>query len=535
MAREVAFTVHCADTRVGFHLRVVGNIHGLGKWSPQNGLKMATTAADFPLWSSEQITMQEDEVIEYKYVICDNNGNPERWEERHNRSIHLASLAAHVPKDVGVVVSEPFNNPTNPPEQMRFLPAEDAIAARSSSKTNGGSFIRALDKQSEEGGGLFAPTIRERSHSLSIMGSPMPRRNSKSLLGMPDLAGPSEPEVEDTETMVAAMNPYNMVREESSSNLFLGQADSDDEDHASSSEFEDKYLLLGNGPLGEGTFGLVWRCSMKTKDGSSAGDERAAKIIRKARLQPRDLRYLLGDEQHEGEVRTHLALNHAHIVRLCECFDGLQTVTLILEYCRGGDLFDAILKQSRASSEEQQNAGAGSVIKRGLPEVAAKRVMQHLLSALGYIHEKGVVHRDIKCENILLLHNGIPVEENILKLCDFGFAVYDRGEGLRDRLGSPDTVAPEVVIGSNYSTLVDIWSAGVLLYMTLSATPPFFAGSDREVLQRVRAGNYSMVGKLWDTISPACKDLVRSLMTVDTSQRPAAKAALQMAWLSSQD
>ena len=74
------------------------------------------------------------------------------------------------------------------------------------------------------------------------------------------------------------------------------------------------------------------------------------------------------------------------------------------------------------------------------------------LSALQYLHKQKVVHRDIKCENILLKHTGIKVEDNIFKLCDFGFAAHDSGDGLTDRLGSPDTVAPEIVVGTKYST-----------------------------------------------------------------------------------
>ena len=106
------------------------------------------------------------------------------------------------------------------------------------------------------------------------------------------------------------------------------------------SEFEDKYALVGNGPLGEGTFGWVWRCTPKSSKVIREDKEMAAKIVRKARLQPRDMKYLLGDD---GEVKLHLTMKHEHICELLEYFDEPGTVTLILEYCRGGDLFDAIV------------------------------------------------------------------------------------------------------------------------------------------------------------------------------------------------
>ncbi|CAJ1342456.1 unnamed protein product [Effrenium voratum] len=217
-------------------------------------------------------------------------------------------------------------------------------------------------------------------------------------------------------------------------------------------------------------------------------------------------------------VKLHLTMKHPHICELLEYFDEPSTVTLILEYCRGGDLFDAIVAQSK-------NTG------RGFTEKQAIIATRHVLSALEYLHRQKVVHRDIKCENILLKHTNLPVEENIFKLCDFGFAAHDSGEGLGDRLGSPDTVAPEIVVGTRYSTPVDMWSAGVLVYMMLSATPPFYATTDSEVLRKVRTGSYSLSGEPWDSLPGPPKELIASLMTVDPKKRPTAQQALNCSWL----
>jgi len=299
-------------------------------------------------------------------------------------------------------------------------------------------------------------------------------------------------------------------------NIFADISDGDDAD-LKQQEFEHQYSLLGGGPLGEGTFGLVWRCAPKRANGDASQEERAAKIVRKARLQPHDMRYLLGED---GEVQTHLKMKHRHIVELYEYFDEPQTVTLVLEYCRGGDLFDAIVRQKKVGG-------------RGLSELAAGVVLTHMLSALEYMHGLHVVHRDIKCENVLLYKASGPVEQNLFKLCDFGFAAIDHGQGLCDRLGSPDTVAPEVVVGARYGAPVDIWSIGVLLYMMISATPPFYAASDSEVLRKVRTGSYSLTGGLWDTISAPPKRTVATLMTVDPRHRPTACEALRGEWLQS--
>jgi len=218
-------------------------------------------------------------------------------------------------------------------------------------------------------------------------------------------------------------------------------------------------------------------------------------------------------------------MKHPHIVELYEYFDEANTVTLVLEYCRGGDLFDALVRQSRlrAVGESRQ--------QRGLSEPAAALAATHVISALAFLHGRSVVHRDIKCENVLLAHAHKSLEQNIFKLCDFGFAARDRGGGLTDRLGSPDTVAPEVVVGRSYGRPADLWSVGVLIYMMLSARPPFFAKTHAEVLKRVQAGNYDLTGGGWAAVSQQAKDMISSLMTLDANLRPTAFEALGADWL----
>ena len=365
---------------------------------------------------------------------------------------------------------------------------------------------------------LLAPTIRERRPSkvgLDVMGGY--RRDSAVNLGdikpegdAPECVEPHDPTPHNS----SIAGDTGMVREESCSNLF-DEIIQPEETQPDKSEFEDKYALVGNGPLGEGTFGLVWRCTPKSSKVIREDKEMAAKIVRKARLQPRDMKYLLGDD---GEVKLHLTMKHEHICELLEYFDEPGTVTLILEYCRGGDLFDAIVAQSKITG-------------RGFTELQAIIATRHVLSALQYLHKQKVVHRDIKCENILLKHTGIKVEDNIFKLCDFGFAAHDSGDGLTDRLGSPDTVAPEIVVGTKYSTPVDMWSAGVLVYMMLSATPPFYAPTDNEVLRKVKTGSYNLSGEPWDSLPRPPKDLIASLMTVDPKKRPSADEAMSCGWL----
>eukprot|EP00930_Biecheleria_cincta_P074474 TRINITY_DN61690_c0_g1_i1.p1 TRINITY_DN61690_c0_g1~~TRINITY_DN61690_c0_g1_i1.p1 ORF type:complete len:624 (+),score=98.19 TRINITY_DN61690_c0_g1_i1:164-1873(+) len=567
------------------HLRVVGSTAALGSWDPCCGVTLSTSANDFPLWRQPTpIEIDESEIVEYKYVVCDNSGKGVRWEERMNRIVNLPALvsARMIPANGDISVAENFC--TNDSDDLRFRTNKSALpaVARNPSFEKSRSWVRQQsssllnnlggfgndreNSQKSIAGGdagaansdLFAPTIRERMPSMSLLSHEGSfRRDSMSHFG--DLAemggvsaegdalvnhaggynsrspaGHAPPEVTETsETVLAAgdasaenlaSNPDGgltaLVREESCSNLFMG-VDAEEEPVRDEDEFERSYSLVGHGPLGEGTFGLVWLCTPKTPNrlgspDSPAPKELAAKIVRKARLQPRDMRYLLGED---GEVQLHLTMKHPHIVQLFEYFDEPATVTLVLEYCQGGDLFDAIVAQSSKKTS------------RGFTGKQSVVATRHVLSALAYIHEQSVVHRDIKCENILLQHRDIAVEDNVFKLCDFGFAAHDKGEGLTDRLGSPDTVAPEVVVGTKYSTPADLWSTGVLVYMMLSAQPPFYGSTDQEVLRKVRTGSYSLTGEPWDSTSPEAKNLISSLMTVEPKLRPTATEALGVDWL----
>mmetsp|Transcript_21676 Transcript_21676/g.50680 ORF Transcript_21676/g.50680 Transcript_21676/m.50680 type:complete len:568 (+) Transcript_21676:114-1817(+) len=558
MTCEVSFKVKCVDTRIGLHVRVVGSVKTLGSWSPPAGLVLHTSASDFPLWTvTAPVQLDEDAVIEYKYVICDNEGRPSRWEERPNRSLRLSNLGGRSSGGGLVYVLEVFNAETTPDSERFFQAQGSSMAPMQSMKLARQGSVKEGHQGEQPNDGLFAPTRRERTPSQGLLArgsshsllppqgatplgvvaagsteTPAPEESPEPAAPAKEPSQPSQPSQESQTSPPGPPPPapasgggaagpadLNLVREESSSNLFYNQEEEPVEENPEEQPFESQYTMVGHGPLGEGTFGLVWRCVLKkpaANGNEAAPEEYAAKIVRKARLKPRDMKHLLGQD---GEIDTHKKMMHPHIVRLYESYEDEKTVKLVLEYCRGGDLFDAIVRNSKARD------------KGGLVESASALVMSHILDALEYMHKQNIVHRDIKCENILLAYKDVPIEENVFKLCDFGFAAKDLGQGLSDRLGSPDTVAPEVVDGRNYSTPADMWSAGVLLYMMISATPPFWAPKDSEVLMRVRNGAYSMSGEIWDNISPPCKGLLASLLTKEAQNRPTAAKARRDEWM----
>ena len=161
----------------------------------------------------------------------------------------------------------------------------------------------------------------------------------------------------------------------------------------------------------------------------------------------------------------------------------------------------------------------------------ARLIMRQLLMALDRVHGAGVVHRDIKLDNILL-----PSADDLteIKLCDFGLTgiVTPSEPRLSTRCGTPLYVAPEVLARDcRYDTKVDMWSAGVVLYMLLAGSPPFYSSTLQGILQRIESGEISLSGPAWGRVTPEAKDFVRALLTKDPERRLSAEEAMAHPWM----
>jgi calcium-dependent protein kinase len=220
----------------------------------------------------------------------------------------------------------------------------------------------------------------------------------------------------------------------------------------------DTYEVHGTSKLGKGSYGSVYLATHRI-----TGDERAVKVMNVDRITSYYLRKL------HTEISILKSLDHPNIIKLQDVFFGKRSVYIVTDLCRGGELFELL------NSGKNQ----GFVFR----EDRASKLMRDMLSAVNYLHENGIVHRDLKLENFLFEdHNSTSP----LILIDFGLSKHiSPGERLTQKVGSCYYTAPEVLNG-NYDHKCDVWSLGVLCYMLLSGSPPFFGKTVDDVYASIQ-------------------------------------------------
>ncbi|XP_062248444.1 NUAK family SNF1-like kinase 1 [Platichthys flesus] len=234
--------------------------------------------------------------------------------------------------------------------------------------------------------------------------------------------------------------------------------------------------------LGQGTYGKV----KKAVERSSLNTV-AIKSIRKERITD-DL-----DKIHiQREIEITSSLRHANIIRFHEVFESRDKIVIVMEYASRGELYDYIQERRR------------------LAETEARSIFRQITSAVHYCHKNGVVHRDLKLENILL------DQDFNVKLADFGLSNhFQRGTLLQTYCGSPLYAAPEIVKGLPYQgPEVDCWALGVLLYALVYSSMPFDGASHSMLTERISQGRYHRPSPPSD----ACA-LIDWLLTVSVDER----------------
>mmetsp|Transcript_18961 Transcript_18961/g.52549 ORF Transcript_18961/g.52549 Transcript_18961/m.52549 type:complete len:493 (+) Transcript_18961:110-1588(+) len=165
-----------------------------------------------------------------------------------------------------------------------------------------------------------------------------------------------------------------------------------------------------------------------------------------------------------NEVEIALSMDHPHIARLTDVYEGKDTLTLVMDKLDGGELFDRVVSQGHFSEE-----------------VAADSLRQILL-AVRHLHRKGVAHRDLKLENFLFESK----DGNFIKLIDFGLGKFcGEGECMTDCCGTVSYMAPEV-LRHKYTVQSDMWSVGVIAYVLLAGCMPFRNESEEQTIKDIR-------------------------------------------------
>lgn len=199
---------------------------------------------------------------------------------------------------------------------------------------------------------------------------------------------------------------------------------------------------------------------------------------------------------------------HPNVIHLIDVFEDAAAVHLVLEYCKGGELFDRI------------------VIKERYSERDAATVVREIATGLHSLHQAHIVHRDLKPENCLYV-DSLP--DSSLKIMDFGLSyLHNQTNNVVGIFGSIDYMAPEQLRFSGVVPANDMWSLGVILYILLCGYPPFRAKTARDKQIRIMTGSYSMDEHSWGGISSEAKALIRRLLSVDPYARPSAGEVCSM-------
>ena len=264
--------------------------------------------------------------------------------------------------------------------------------------------------------------------------------------------------------------------------------------------------------IGEGASAKVYKVKEK-----SSGEIKAMKQVEKSKLP--DIKYF------ETEIKILSLLDHPNIVRLFEVFEDDKNFYLIMELCHGGNLL------SRMKNNKYK-------------EKAAAVLMEQIVSAVAYCHEKGICHRDLKPENVLFCdespHSPVKIVDFgisnifVLSLTNFQNEIKEGNLSLQkmdSQIGTIYFMSPEIIKGS-YNEKCDIWSLGILLYYSLCGYPPFVGANDSQLIQSIFESKLTFPNEDWKNISESAKDLIKKMLSSE-KKRISAKEIMNHKWLKS--
>ncbi|KAK2984380.1 hypothetical protein RJ640_002766 [Escallonia rubra] len=257
--------------------------------------------------------------------------------------------------------------------------------------------------------------------------------------------------------------------------------------------------------LGRGEFGITYQCF-----DHETGEAVACKTISKSKLRTE---IDIEDVRREVEIMRHLPA-HPNIVRYKAVYEDREAVYLVMELCEGGELFDRIVARGHYT------------------ERAAALVTKTIVEVVQMCHAHRVIHRDLKPENFLYASSN---ESAPLKAIDFGLSIFfEPGQRFGEIVGSPYYMAPEV-LRRNYGPEVDVWSAGVILYILLCGVPPFWAETEEGIAQAIIRCEIDFDRDPWPRVSKDAKDLVKGMLEPNPYSRMTVEEVLENRWIQNAD
>ena len=255
--------------------------------------------------------------------------------------------------------------------------------------------------------------------------------------------------------------------------------------------------------LGNGSYGSVYKAKNLIMDNIVA-----IKAIEKVEEN------IVEDTELKNEITILKSLSHPNIVKIYEFFDTTLYYYLVTEYCKKGELFSYI---TNVYNERQLSI-----------------LFYQVFSGLCYLHEKKIIHRDLKLENIMISETEkdiVTAEEYFwIKIIDFGTAkIFHKNKKEKVIIGSSYYIAPEV-LKQKYNEKCDTWSIGVILYMTLVGVAPFDGKTDEDIIKKIKIGKYNKKEERFMKHSEEVKDLVNKLLEKNIEKRLSAKEALCHPW-----
>jgi len=256
--------------------------------------------------------------------------------------------------------------------------------------------------------------------------------------------------------------------------------------------------------IGNGSFSVVKECFSK-----KYSTKYCAKIIDKSCFREKEWYHI------SNEISILKSIRHNNIIHFEEIYETGQSLFIIMECVNGGELF----------TEVGENGP--------LSEKSASHILKQIGDGVSYLHDNNITHRDLKLENILIYKEASGIIS--IRLTDFGLSKkmnLSDEQFMRTRCGTPAYVAPEVILGLDYTKMIDIWSIGVVLYVMLFCKYPFQGETVSEIYNNITSGKLNFPqSALKNPLSNEVKDLIGNLLQVAPERRFSTKEILNHPWI----